>query len=100
VQLLYQKLLTRTADSAGLPFWIANAGTYGKDWVAYNFYQSQETRMRRVEVIYQTLLFREPDAVGWPFWTARVLSTGDLQLAWEVANSDEYWDKAHTRYPN
>jgi len=36
--------------------------------------------------------------VGWPFWTARVLSTGDLQLAWEVANSDEYWDKAHTRY--
>jgi hypothetical protein len=27
-----------------------------------------------------------------------VLSTGDLQLAWEVANSDEYWDKAHTRY--
>jgi len=68
------------------------------DWVAYNFYQLEETRMRRVEAIYQTLLFREPDLVGWPFWTARVLSTGDLQLAWEVANSDEYWEKAHTRY--
>jgi hypothetical protein len=98
VQLLYQKLLSRTADSAGLPFWITNTGRYGMDWVAYNFYQSEETRMRRVEVIYQTLLFREPDSVGWPFWTARVLSTGDLQLAWEVANSDEYWDKAHIRY--
>jgi subtilisin family serine protease len=98
VQLLYQKLLNRTADSAGLPFWITNTGRYGMDWVAYNFYQSSETRVRRVEVIYQTLLFREPDPVGWPFWTARVLSTGDLQLAWEVANSDEYWDKAHARY--
>jgi hypothetical protein len=51
-----------------------------------------------VEVIFQTLLFREPDSVGWPFWTARVLTTGDLQLAWEVANSIEYWDKAQTRY--
>src|SRR5664280_259521 len=99
VKLLYQKLLNRTADSVGLPFWITNSGRYGMDWVAYNFYQSEETRMRRVEAIYQTLLFRGPDSVGWPFWTARVLTTGDLQLAWEVANSDEYWDKAQTRFP-
>jgi subtilisin family serine protease len=100
VQLLYQKLLNRTADASGLPFWVANTERYGKDWVAGNFYQSEETRMRRVRVIYETLLFREPDQVGLSFWTARVLTTGDLQLAWEVANSDEYWDKAHTRYPN
>jgi subtilisin family serine protease len=98
VTLLYQKLLNRTADAQGLPFWINNTNQYGMDWVAYNFYQSDESRMRRVEAIYQALLYREPDPVGWPFWTARVLSTGDLQLAWEVANSDEYWDKAHTRY--
>ncbi len=100
VTLLYQKLLNRTPDPQGLQFWIDNTGKYSRDWVASNFYQSSESRMRRVEVIYQTLLFREPDPVGWPFWTARVLSTGDLQLAWEVANSDEYWAKAHTRYPN
>jgi hypothetical protein len=98
VTLLYQKLLNRNPDPSGLQFWIGNTNRYGMDWVAYNFYQSSETRMRRVEVIYQTLLFREPDIVGWPFWTARVLTTGDLQLAWEVANSDEYWDKAHTRF--
>ena len=100
VTLLYQKLLNRAPDAGGLQLWITytNNPKYGRDWVAYNFYQSEETRMRRVEAIYQTLLFREPDTVGWPFWTARVLSTGDLQLAWEVANSDEYWDKAHTRY--
>ena len=100
VTLLYQKLLNRAADPSGLQFWITNTGRYGMDWVAYNFYQSEETRMRRVEAIYQALLFREPDMVGWPFWTARVLWSGDLQLAWEVANSDEYWTKSHTRYPN
>jgi len=98
VTLLYQKLLNRPPDPQGLQFWINNTNQYGMDWVTYNFYQSQETRMRRVEAIYQTLLFREPDVVGWPFWTARVLWTGDLTLAWEVANSDEYWTKAHTRY--
>jgi len=95
---LYQKLLNRQPDAGGLSFWIANTSKYGRDWVAYNFYQSQETRMLRVEVMYRTLLNREPDAVGLPFWTARVLTTGDLALAWEIANSDEYWEKAHVRY--
>jgi len=100
VTLLYQKLLNRAADPSGLQFWITNTGRYGMDWVAYNFYQSEESRMRRVQNIYQALLYRDPDTVGWPFWTARVLWSGDLQLAWEVANSDEYWTKSHTRYPN
>jgi Domain of unknown function (DUF4214) len=100
VTLLYQKLLNRDPDPQGLQLWIdwTNDPRYGRDWVAYNFYQSEETRMRRVEAMYQALLFREPDQVGWPFWTARVLWTGDLTLAWEIANSEEYWDKAHVRY--
>jgi Domain of unknown function (DUF4214) len=97
VTLLYQKLLIRTPDPRGLQFWIDNTGKYGRDWVTYNFYQSAETRIRRVEAMYLALLYRGPDAIGWPFWTARVLSTGDLTLAWEIANSDEYWEKAHVR---
>ncbi len=100
VTLLYQKLLNRDPDPEGLQFWInlTNNPRYGRDWVASNFYQSEETRIRRVEAMYQALLSREPDQVGWPFWTARVLWTGDLTLAWEIANSDEYWEKAHSRY--
>ncbi len=96
--LLYQKLLNRTPDPQGLQFWIDSTGKYSRDWVASNFYQSAETRMRRVEAMYLALLYRGPDAIGWPFWTARVLSTGDLTLAWEIANSDEYWEKAHVRF--
>lgn len=30
----------------------------------------------------------------WPFWTQRVLTTGDIALAYDIANSTEYWDKA------
>jgi len=98
VTLLYQKLLNRAPDAQGLSFWITKTNAYGRDWVAYNFYQSVETRSVRVEAMYQALLYREPDPVGWPFWTARVLTTGDLTLAWEIANSDEYWARAHVRY--
>ena len=98
VTLLYQKLLHRSPDAAGLQSWIAATAVHGRDWVAYNFYQSEESRLQRVEAMYQKLLAREPDSTGWPFWAARVLQTGDLQLAWEIANSDEYWNRAHTRY--
>jgi subtilisin family serine protease len=100
VTLLYQKLLNRDPDPLGLAYWVqqTNDPQYGRSWVAYNFYQSQESRTRRVEALYQALLFREPDPTGWPFWTGTVLSTGDLVLATQIAGSQEYWDKAHVRY--
>jgi hypothetical protein len=100
VTLLYQKLLNRDPDAQGLQLWITltNDPSHGRDFVAYNFYQSEESRMRRVEALYQALLSRQPDSVGLPYWTARVLTAGDLTLAWEIATSQEYWDRAHARY--
>ena len=100
VTLLYQKLLNRNPDPLGLAQWVSqtNDPRYGRSWVAYNFYQSTESRQKRVEALYQTLLNREPDPTGWPYWTNTVLSTGDLVLATQIAGSQEYWEKAHTRY--
>jgi hypothetical protein len=97
---LYAKLLNRTPDPGGLQFWInhTNDPSWGRDRVAYNFYQSEESRMDRVQAMYHVLLNREPDIVGWPFWTQRVLTTGDIALAYDIANSTEYWDKAQTRF--
>jgi hypothetical protein len=96
---LYAKLLNRTPDPGGLQFWIdhTNDPSWGRDKVAYNFYQSEESRRDRVQAMYEVLLNRGPDAVGWPFWTQRVLTTGDIALAYDIANSQEYWDKATTR---
>jgi hypothetical protein len=97
---LYAKLLNRTPDADGLQFWIrlTNDKNWGRDKVAYNFYQSEESRRDRVQAIYHVLLNREPDNTGWPFWTQRVLTTGDIALAYNIANSDEYFARAQTRY--
>jgi hypothetical protein len=100
VTTLYAKLLNRQPDPGGLQFWIGytNNPAYGKSWVAYQFYQSVESRQLRVKSMYEVLLQREPDTVGLPFWTNRVLSTGDIALAIDIANSDEYWTKAQARF--
>lgn len=97
---MHADTLGRTPDPGGLQFWInhTNDPSWGRDKVAYNFYQSVESRMDRVQAMYQVLLNREPDSVGWPFWTQRLLTTGDIALACDIANSTEYWDKAPTRF--
>jgi subtilisin family serine protease len=98
VTLLYQKLLNRSPDPLGLAQWVAQTRTNGRSWVASNFYQSDESRMKRVQSLYQTLLSRDPDPVGWAWWKGTILTTGDLVLATQIAGSDEYWNKAHVRY--
>jgi len=77
---------------------LTDSPTYGRDKVAYDFYQSTESRMHRVQNLYEVLLKREPDATGWPFWTQQVYTSGDIALAMTLANSQEYWLQAHQRY--
>lgn len=97
---LYQKLLNREPDALGLAHWIAltNDPAYGRARVAYDFYQTAESRMHRVQALYQALLQRDPDPTGWPFWTDRVYTTGDIVLAINLADSEEYWQRALQRY--
>lgn len=97
---LYTKLLSRSPDAAGLQYWVGltNQKGYGRDKVAYDLYQSTESRMLRVTALYQTLLKRDPDATGLPYWTAQVLTTGDIVLAMNLADSQEYWLRARARF--
>ncbi len=98
---LYRKLLHREPDAAGLSFWAdwASRPGYGRPWVALQFYQSLESRMTRVRGLYQTLLARDPDPTGWPYWAGVVLTAGDIELAVNLAASDEYYARAANRYP-
>ena len=100
VTALYTKLLNRDPDAAGLQFWVAKAidPSFGKTRVAYEFYQSTESRLHRVLNLYQALLARDPDPTGWPFWAQQVYTTGDIVLAMNLADSTEYWLRAHQRY--
>jgi hypothetical protein len=97
---LYTKLLSRSPDAAGLQYWVGltNQKNYGRDKVAYDLCQSTESRMLRVTALYQTLLKRDPDATGLPYWTAQVLTTGDIALAMNLADSQEYWLRARARF--
>jgi hypothetical protein len=100
VTALYQKLLNRAPDAAGLSAWVAatNSPAWGRPKVAFEFYQSLESRLKRVDALYQVLLGRGPDPVGWPFWANTVLSTGDITLAVSLADSEEYWLRAQARF--
>ncbi len=91
---LYGVLLSRTADSTGQQFWSGQANVVGSHSVAFEFYQSFESRQARVVELYNTLLSRDPDPAGRDYW-ANVLSSGnDLELAGLLASSDEYFARS------
>lgn len=93
---LYTKILGRPTDSGGLNYWVGQAQVSGRYKVAYAFYQSIESRSKRVTDLYSTLLDRSPDPGGLAFWAAQIAVTGDLALASNLAASDEYWQNAYS----
>jgi hypothetical protein len=100
VTALYNQILNRAPEPAGLAYWVdmTTKPGYGRHFVGLFFYQSTESRMTRVANLYQALLKRAPDPTGWPYWTNQVLSTGDITLAINLAESLEYWNQAQIRY--
>jgi L,D-peptidoglycan transpeptidase YkuD (ErfK/YbiS/YcfS/YnhG family) len=101
VTALYRSLLHRDPDQAGLAFWTARAlGAPGRASVAYDIYQSRESRASRVRALYRLLLHRDPDPAGSDFWTGVLQTSGDIELAISLAASAEYAQDASTRYPD
>ena len=70
----------------------------GRQRVAFAFYQSPESAHTRVKALYGTLLGRGPDVAGGNYWAGRVVSSGDLVLAANLAESAEYYGDAWDRY--
>jgi len=97
---LYVTLLGRQPDADGLTMWVGMARNdwYARLYVAEHFYQSMEPAMHRVQAMYQKMLGRDPEPFGWYSWSLNVVITGDLALAAQIANSDEYWDRAQLRF--
>lgn len=87
---LYGVLLSRQADAGGQQFWSGQANIVGSHAVAFDFYQSFESRQSRVTDLYLTLLDRHPDPAGRDYWAGVLLSGNDLDLASLLASSDEY----------
>lgn len=96
---LYPKLLGRAPDPGGLDYWTRQTATAGRDSVARRFFQSPESARQRVTGLYQDLLGRAPDPSGLAHWSAKVVTDGDLALAVALASSNEYRNRAASRFP-
>jgi hypothetical protein len=96
---LYDELLGRAPDPAGLSFWVRRAATTSRVSIAATFYDSPESRRARVRGLYDHLLQRAPDPSGLRFWSERIARTGDIALAVELVTSAEYGRRAVERHP-
>lgn len=94
---LYLDVLGRTPDAAGQTYWVNLSRRSGRGVVAYAFYQSTESRARRVADLYLRLLARPVDRAGANFWTDYLVNGDDVALAANLAASDEYYLRSGVR---
>lgn len=92
---LYEELLLRTPDTAGLEFWTHRlAAGADRSLVASDFYASLESRRTRVSSLYDSLLGRTPDHAGHAYWSEVLQDGQDIRLATFLASSAEYYERA------
>ena len=94
---LYSEILGRDVDAGGLAFWVGRSAVVPRDAIAYDFYQSLESRRERVADLFERLLGRAPDAGGWAYWAGILQNGRDVDLAVFLAASDEYFGRATAR---
>jgi Domain of unknown function (DUF4214) len=89
---LYQSVLNRAPDAAGLAFWVSQITGESYQDVATAFWQSPEHRSLEVGSYYQTLLNRSPDAAGLAFWVNEMTSgaMGELTVQANFVTSQEF----------
>ena len=94
VSAVYEDVLSRSADSAGLSTWSSalSSGT-SRTAVAYDIDTSTESRTDTVQFLYQYFLNRPADQAGLSGWVA-ALSTGttDEQVIAGIVGSPEFYN--------
>lgn len=92
VRALYEDILGRPNPSAGeVAFWAGEVRRRGIAPVAADFYQSLESRQRRVRRQFDLLLGRVVDQGGLDYWAGELLRVDDLVLTIELTASLEYY---------
>ncbi len=90
---LYERILHRIPDPAGLSHWVNVLGSTSRGAVAASFFASPESRADRVTGLYKTLLGRAPDPGGLAYWQNRLLTVNDVRLAVMLASSSEFFGR-------
>lgn len=90
VAALFQMLLHRPGDSAGLTFWTNQVSVVGRQGVALGLLQSTEFRNSLVEAYFNVLLRRAGDAAGRAFWVNSAEDIRDIRI--HIESSGEFFD--------
>lgn len=94
---LYQYVLGRQPDAAGLMSWVSNSnGGMAPASVAGGFVRSEEARSPWLTAQYDDLLDRAPDGSGFAGWMKSLVDgkTDALAVTTGFLASDEYWAQA------
>jgi hypothetical protein len=90
---LYNDVLQRSPDSAGLSFWASQlqSGAQSRQQIASAFWLSPEHRSLQVQQYYQQYLHRSADPTGLTFWT-QVFNGGqsEIQVQERIIASQEF----------
>lgn len=91
---LYQRILHRDPDPAGLDHWVDLLTTHDRARVAEQFFASRESRVDRITALYDQILGRAPDGPGLAHWVVELETVNDIRLAVLLASSGELYDRA------
>ncbi len=95
---LYREVLDRAPTAGERSSWVARTHALGRLQVAFEVFQSIESRDRRVTALYRRLLDRAPEPGGRGYWIGVLASGRDVDLAMFLAASDEYLGRAAARF--
>ncbi|QVL30160.1 DUF4214 domain-containing protein [Telmatocola sphagniphila] len=88
IQGLYENVLNRSADAAGLNTWTTLMSTYSRTQIAQLFLTSLEFRTSTINSMYSALLLRQADQGGLTSWLGNKLDTASMRRAF--LSSTEY----------
>ncbi|WP_448061636.1 DUF4214 domain-containing protein [Cellulomonas hominis] len=98
INVMYQQVLGRTAWQSERTYWAAFIPSGGRQAALNGIWISRESSQRRAGVYYQTFLGRAPDAGGLAMWTDMLMSRGESAVRMGIAGSEEYYNRALTRF--
>ena len=99
VTTLYQRLLGRSPEPAGLQAWVSMLDQgQPRSVVSNGIWYSPERYNVRVDEAYLALLGRNASPAEQAIWTAVAQRSGASTMRTQIMASNEYWARASTRY--
>ncbi|MBC7763122.1 MAG: DUF4214 domain-containing protein, partial [Candidatus Saccharibacteria bacterium] len=99
VSALYLHLLGRPITAGEIPFWTNISASSGRLAVVDGIWHSMESARSRITAMYFTYLGRYPDEAGLANWASIAIDRGDASVRWQLIGSQEYWNRAASRFP-